>query len=97
MLYTVNKSPFASPNLERCLQVAPAGSPILLYEDGVYAAAAGTAFEERLHAALQAHPIYALQSDLEARGLSNLVEGVRVITYEDFVDLVIEHNVVPWL
>ncbi|MFQ5616386.1 MAG: DsrH/TusB family sulfur metabolism protein [Anaerolineales bacterium] len=47
--------------------------------------------------ALENHPIYALEADLQARGLSRLVDGVQVIGYDTFVDLVVEHNVVPWL
>lgn len=97
MLYTINKSPFLSHNLERCLRCAPAGAPILLYEDGVYAALAGSGVEGLLREALAAHPVYALGPDLQARGLTRLIEGVEVVGYEGFVDLAVEHNVVPWL
>ena len=41
MLYTVNKSPLMTQNLETCLAMAPEGEPILLYEDGVYGAMDG--------------------------------------------------------
>ena len=47
--------------------------------------------------ALAQHPVYALQADLEARGLTSLVEGIQVISYEGFVELVEQHHVVPWL
>ena len=97
MLYMVNKSPLMFGNLKSLLRVAPAGDPILLYEDGVYAAAAGTASQNLSKQALEAHPVYALQADLEARGLTALVEGVQVIDYEGFVALVEQHHVVPWL
>jgi tRNA 2-thiouridine synthesizing protein B len=97
MLYTVNKSPLMFGNLRSVLGVAPAGEPILLYEDGVYAAAQGTASEELIQQALERHPVYALQADLEARGLASLVDGIQVIDYEGFVELVEQHHVVPWL
>jgi tRNA 2-thiouridine synthesizing protein B len=97
MLYTVNKSPLMFGNLRSVLRVAPAGEPILLYEDGVYAAAQGTASEELIQQALERHPVYALQADLEARGLASLVDGIQVIDYEGFVELVEQHHVVPWL
>ncbi|KRT72553.1 MAG: DsrH protein, tRNA 2-thiouridine synthesizing protein B, partial [Candidatus Rokubacteria bacterium CSP1-6] len=45
MLFTVNKSPYLHSNLETCLRVAPDGAPLVLYEDGVYAAVAGTRVE----------------------------------------------------
>jgi len=97
MLYTVNKSPFLHNNLESCLRFAPEDAPILLYEDAVYAAAAGTRFEPLIQQALRHHAVYALEADLRARGVSRIIEGVQVIDYGGFVDLVEEHNVVPWL
>lgn len=97
MLYTVNKSPLMFGNLRSVLRIVPAGEPILLYEDGVYAAGEGTASKELIQQALERHPVYALQADLEARGLASLVDGIQVIDYEGFVELVEQHHVVPWL
>ena len=96
MLFAVNKSPYTTNSLDSVLRVAPAGAPILLYEDGVYAAAAG-AKSAQVQAALASHPVYALEEDLEARGLPAVLEGVRVINYEGFVELVEQHDVAPWL
>ncbi len=84
-------------NLKSMLRIAPAGEPILLYEDGVYAAAQGTASAGLIDRALEQHPVYALQADLEARGLTSLVDGIQVIDYDGFVELVEQHHVVPWL
>ncbi|MDY6874774.1 MAG: sulfurtransferase complex subunit TusB [Chloroflexota bacterium] len=97
MLYTVNKSPLMFGNLESVLRFAPGGEPILLYEDGVYAAAQGTASENLVKQALNQHPVYALQADLKARGLTSLVDGIQVIDYTGFVELVEQHHMVPWL
>ena len=97
MLYTVNKSPLTTQNLETCLAIAPEGEPILLYEDGVYAALDGGRLSKRIEEALERHPIYALQADLEARGIQRIIEGIQVIDYDGFVGLVEEHNVVPWI
>ena len=97
MLYTINKSPLMSGNLNSALRITPADEPILLYEDGVYAAAAGAASERTIRQALEQHPVYALQADLEARGLTSLVEGIQVIDYDGFVELIEQHDVVPWL
>jgi len=97
MLYTVNKSPLSSTNLASLLRIAPAGEPILLYEDGVYAAMAGAASEVLLRQALAQRPVYALEADLQARGIARLVEGVQVIDYDGFVQLVEKHDVAPWL
>jgi len=97
MLYMVNKSPLMTNNLETCLDMAPEGDPILLYEDGVYAAMDGGRFAERIAGALKQHPIYALDADLEARGIQRLIEGIQVIDCDGFVGLVEEHDVVPWI
>jgi len=97
MLYMVNKSPLMTHNLETCLVVAPEGEPILLYEDGVYAAMDGGRLADQIRAALERHPVYALEADLEARGIQRLVEGIQVIDYDGFVGLVEDHDVVPWI
>ena len=97
MLYTINKSPLMFGNLMSVLRIAPAGDPILLYEDGVYAAVKGAASEELVAQAVADHPLYALKADLDARGLVSLADGVQVIDYDGFVELVEQHQVVPWL
>ena len=97
MLYTVNASPTSSRSLESLLRVAAKGDPILLLEDGVHAARAGAATEKLAFAALAAHPVYALGPDLKARAIEKVIEGIRVIGYDGFVELVEQHTVVPWV
>lgn len=99
MLHTVNKSPFDHRTLETCLRFARQGAAVLLIEDGVYAAARDTAVSEQMQAALKRVSIYALKPDVEARGMQNRVmDGVRLVDYGGFVDLVAEHDAVQsWL
>ena len=97
MLYMVNKSPLMTNNLKTCLAIALDGDPVLLYEDGVYAAAEGGHISEKIKKALKNHPIFALEADLEARGIERIIEGIRIIDYDGFVGLVEDHNVVPWI
>lgn len=97
MLYMVNKSPLMTHNLQTCLAVAPAGEPILLYEDGVYGALAAGRQAAMVQEALKSHPIYALDADLETRGIGQVLDGVQVIGYEGFVGLVEKQDVIPWL
>jgi len=99
MLHTVNKSPFEHLALETCLRFARQGSAVLLIEDGVYAAAKGTSVSPRIEQALKSVTIYALKPDVEARGMQNRVmDGVRLVDYGGFVDLVVEHDAVQsWL
>jgi len=97
MLYMVNKSPLMFGNLKSVLGIAPAGEPILLYEDGVYAAVKGAASEDLVRQVLEQRPVYAVRADLEARGLTALIDGIQVVDYDGFVQLVEQHDVVPWL
>jgi len=99
MLHTVNKSPFDHNTLETCLRFARRGAAVLLIEDGVYAAARDTAVSQRVQEALKSVAIYALKPDVEARGMQDRVmDGVRLVDYGGFVDLVVEHNAVQsWI
>ena len=97
MLYTVNKSPLSADNLNSVLRIAQAGSPVLLYEDGVYAAIPGARSAATVTTALNDHPIYALDADLEARGIGQVIDGIRIIGFDGFVELVEQHDVAPWL
>jgi tRNA 2-thiouridine synthesizing protein B len=97
MLYAINKSPLMFGNLESALEIAPEGVPILLYEDGVYAAVPGAASEGLTKQALEQHPVYALKPDLDARGLAKVIDGIQIVDYDGFVELVEQHHMVPWL
>jgi len=99
MLHTVNKSPFEHNGLATCLRYARPGSAVLLIEDGVYAAMRDTAVAPQVQEAMQRVSVYALKADVEARGMQNrMMDGVRLVDYGGFVDLVVEHNAVQsWL
>ena len=92
MLNIVNKSPLDRNTLQSCLD-AGTGGAILLIEDGVYAATRGNVFEPKLRAAQSTFKLYALGPDLDARGIADRVsEGVTIVDYAGFVDLVAEHK-----
>jgi tRNA 2-thiouridine synthesizing protein B len=100
MLHLINKSPFDRNSLDSCLRVAKPGCAILLIEDGVYAAAANAAHAEKISSRLEEFTFYVLGPDVAARGLNDapLIEGITVVDYEGFVDLVTEHDVTQsWL
>jgi tRNA 2-thiouridine synthesizing protein B len=93
MLHIVNKSPTERNALASCLAHARPGSAVLLIEDAVYAATRGAAAGAGLHAAMTDVTVYVLGPDLEARGMAGaLVDGVKVVDYGGFVDLVAEHR-----
>ena len=99
MLHIVNKSPFERNALESCLRFGRDGGAVLLIEDGVYAATRGNAAEPRIRQAMGRLKVYALQPDLEARGMQDaVIDGVKLVDYGGFVDLVAEHKVTQsWL
>ncbi len=91
MLHIINKSPYDRPALDSALNTGDGA--ILLIEDGVYAAAKGGAAEAKIKAAQGKFKVYALQADLEARGIADRVtDGVTAVDYAGFVDLVAEHK-----
>lgn len=99
MLHTVNKSPTASNSLESCLKHLKKGAAILLIEDGVYGALKNTSTTKMVEKVLDTYPVYALNPDINARGMKGrIIDGIELIDYRGFVDLVVEHpNVLAWL
>ncbi|MDH4133695.1 MAG: sulfurtransferase complex subunit TusB [Gammaproteobacteria bacterium] len=99
MLHTVNKSPGERNAFDACIAHVKKGGAILLIEDGVYAATNGTASAEKLKTVMKTVPVYALQPDIEARGMqSRVLDGVKLVDYGGFVDLVAEYPAVQsWL
>ncbi len=87
-LHTVNKSPFANQALLSCLNHTKEGDAILMIEDGVYGATAGTGLAEALRGRSDVK-LYVLEPDLKARGIdtSRLLEGVEAVDYAGFVEL----------
>ncbi len=88
-LYTVNKSPFEKNSLADAIKFSTDGAAILLIEDGVYGATKGTAVESLVTGA-SGKKFYALKADVKARGIAEdrLIDGVELVDYAGFVDLV---------
>lgn len=96
MLHLINKSPFNSGSLDSCLEFAGKGSPILLIEDAVYGAMAGTSLEGKISDTAKDYQVYALKEDLKARGVSNIIPGIKQVDYTGFVELVEEYKTFTW-
>ncbi len=100
MLHLVNKSPFERDSLDSCLRLSTAGSAILLFEDGVYAAMKGTVQSAKIEGAVAGRSVYVLGPDLKARGIEEdrIIDGVSVVDYGGFVDLTVDNGAVQsWL
>jgi len=94
ILHTVNKSPYETNSLKSCLRYVKKGSAMLLIEDGIYAALEGSVVEKDLAKASNEISLYCLEPDLKARGYStqNLIKDVKLVNYEGFVNLTVEHD-----
>ncbi len=93
LLHTVNKSPLTHQTLSDCLTYATAGSSVLLIEDGVYGALENTQASHLIKDALSAGiNVYVLEADAQARGLQQLISGIKKIDYAGFVALVAQHS-----
>ncbi|HEY9201293.1 MAG TPA: sulfurtransferase complex subunit TusB [Gammaproteobacteria bacterium] len=93
-LHTVNKSPFERDSLSSCIRLAKKGSAILLIEDGIFGAMAGTDHSAMVQDAMQNASFYVLGPDLAARGMSEdrVIDGIQVVDYSGFVDLTKQHD-----
>lgn len=99
-LHIVNKSPFERNTLDSCLRLAAKGSAVLLFEDGVIGAMKNTKHSDAVANAMSDISFYVLGPDIKARGLKdgNVIDGIKVIDYDGFVDLTTEHKTVQsWL
>jgi tRNA 2-thiouridine synthesizing protein B len=99
-LHTVNKSPFERNALCTCFGHITAGDAVLMIEDGVIGARKGATTAAMVQAALQKGKVYALASDLAARGIKpgDVIDGIQLVDYGGFVDLVTQHGrTVSWL
>ena len=89
-LHTVNRSPWEHTALEDCLARAGPGSAVLLIEDGVLGALAGSRFAARFAAMATGEvEVFALGPDLAARGIEpGRVAGcIKMVDYDGFVGL----------
>ena len=87
-LHTLNKATAQQALLERCLESMSEQDALVLIEDGVYWAALA-------HSPLQTlgKPVYALATDLSARGLElDLQSNIQAISDSRFVELCCQHS-----
>ncbi|GDX07202.1 sulfurtransferase complex subunit TusB [Buttiauxella sp. A111] len=90
MLHILQHSPFQT-DLESMLRCVKHGDELLLIQDAVIVALSGTKALDLLLAAPIS--IYALQEDIEARGLiAQISTSVGQVSYTDFVRLTVKHE-----
>ena len=90
ILHLIQRSPYSHSVLKDCLAVLGDQDAILLMEDGVYG------YE---HADLnEVNVVYALQPDLQARGLTPADDSkIQACDYDEFVSLSAKYSqVISW-
>ncbi len=92
MLHIFAKSPVQPQVLDRI----GAGDTVLFIRSAVLVLFSENILCERLNNMLTQNQLCALSSDLLARGIlsEELLDGIEIIDYTDFVDLTIEHSVI---
>jgi tRNA 2-thiouridine synthesizing protein B len=96
MLHLVNKSPYDGSGLNTAATIMRSGDKLLLIEDGVY----GAMKNGKAAGLLKGLDVSVLGPDLAARGIpeDKLVDGVTIVDYAGFVDLVdANEQVQSWL
>lgn len=90
ILHTVNSSPFQTYALQQCLALLNNEDTLLLIEDAVIASQAKHTLFDELEMLSKAGRLMVLASDLEARGVNNLI--AKACSYKEFVELVVNHQ-----
>jgi tRNA 2-thiouridine synthesizing protein B len=96
MLHLVNKSPFDGCSLNTASTIMKGDDILLLIEDGVY----GAIKNSKAATLIEGRNVSVLGPDLAARGIGEdkLINGVNIIDYAGFVDLVEANDKVQsWL
>lgn len=93
-LHTVNKSPFERLTLQSCIGHLLPGDTVLMIEDGVIGARKGSSAAAAVAGALKSAKVCVLGPDLAARGMrpDQIIDGITVVDYAGFVDLVTSHD-----
>ena len=96
MLHLVNKSPYDGCSLNTATTIMKSDDVLLLIEDGIY----GAIKNSKAAPLVEGRNVSVLGPDLAARGIGEdkLIEGVTIIDYAGFVDLVEANDKVQsWL
>lgn len=90
-LHILSTSPFADQRLASCLRLLSPGDGLLLCGDAVYALNPDCAPRQTLELMPEQIALYALQEDLDARGLHDWPARLQVVDYPAFVALTLDY------
>lgn len=87
-LHILNASPSTATQLKSCLRVVSSGDGIVLCGEAVQALRAGSV---ALQACERGYRLYALQEDVQARGIDTATMPVTLLDYSAFVALCVDY------
>jgi tRNA 2-thiouridine synthesizing protein B len=97
-LHLLSHSPFSDGRLASCLRLLGADDGLLLTGDAVYAAQPDTTQRQALELMPENVALFALEEDLQARGMTDLPPRLQVVDYPAFVELCARYaKVNSWL
>lgn len=93
ILYKASSNPFENHALQQCLVRMQNNDKLILTQDAVYALS-----QHKTHPTLSQYaPVYLLEDDVLARGLSVDSTLFKLISYADFVELTLDfEQVISW-
>mgnify|MGYP000856609170 CR=1 FL=1 len=90
-LHILNASPSTATQLKSCLRVVSSGDGIVLCGEAVQALRAGSVAAQQLQACERGYRLYALQEDVQARGIDTATMPVTLLDYPAFVALCVDY------
>jgi tRNA 2-thiouridine synthesizing protein B len=97
ILHTLNKPPSNRILSQQLSDTIDSQDTVLLIEDGAYQLSSPDFRTTEGHWSMIANNIYALRQDIDARGMSDRCEAVKLVDYQQFVALSAEHQtVISW-
>ncbi|WP_409487906.1 sulfurtransferase complex subunit TusB [Pseudomonas promysalinigenes] len=95
-LHVLSHSPFGDERLNSCLRLLGADDGVLLCGDAVYGLREGSDAYRQLQAANLPDQLFALEEDMQARGVSSTL--AQAVDYPAFVELSLQfYKVNSWL
>lgn len=97
-LHVLSHSPFSDSRFGSCLRLLAPDDALLLSGDAVYALLPDTSQLDALERLASSTALFALDEDLQARGISALPERVQRLDYPGFVECCVRFDKVnSWL
>ena len=92
MLHLIYQSPLESATLQRIA----INDSVLFMENALFRLLKSKHYTNELEAMSKLHSLFVLAEEIEIRGIhpSELISGIKIIDYQDFVTLTLNHQLI---